>query len=334
MFFCVTLHEVGHALAARHFEIETRSIVLFPFGGVTNIRNLPQMGREEFFIALAGPLVNLGLVVLTGAALLLGWGGELFARWLSRPDSIWRWLVNAPFEGELALGLVVYLLLTNLLLALFNLIPAFPMDGGRMLRAVLSTRLPFQNSTRIAARTGQFLSVVTMVLMVSPHFNMQSPSSVLIAVLVFLGATYEDRLVQRRWRLHQMRVGEVEFCRQLRPVLPEQQLKDVVSQALKNPQLDLLVINGRGMVGLLRRDDLLKAMNLNRLEMLVSEVMRTDVPPVSLDDSLQAVRTTMAQTHYTTLPVLDKGRLLGLITLNDLELPPNQPNFDKTGQSA
>jgi Zn-dependent protease len=179
VFGCVLLHELGHALAARRFGIETRDITLYPIGGVARLERLPRASGAELLIALAGPAVNFAIVALLVPLLVLE--GAAFAS-----------------SGESILGLFLQeLLIVNLGLGLFNLIPAFPMDGGRVLRAVLSGWLGRVQATSVAARVGQFLAVCFGVSAVLWTGN---PIHVALAAFIYLAARAEEAQVLHEGR--------------------------------------------------------------------------------------------------------------------------------------
>ncbi len=179
LFGCVVLHELGHAVMAKRFGVETREIVLYPIGGVARLDRIPP-GKAELLIALAGPAVNAVL-----AALLFGW---LILRQVRAPGSPMELLTDAP---------VVWQLLTaNLTLFFFNLIPAFPMDGGRVLRATLSLFLGEDRATGIAATVGQGMAILFAALALFPP--PVKPMLLLIAIFVFLGAGQEAAFQRHR----------------------------------------------------------------------------------------------------------------------------------------
>ncbi len=176
LFVIIVLHELGHALMARRFGIGTLDITLLPIGGVARLERMPQDPRQELLVALAGPAVNVALAVFFFA---LAGGSREASQWL-----------NLDIAGQ---GLLWNLMLVNIALTIFNLIPAFPMDGGRVLRALLAMKLSYLRATRIASRVGQFLALAFIG--VGLFFN---PFLVVIGVFVWLGAAQESRLVQLR----------------------------------------------------------------------------------------------------------------------------------------
>jgi Zn-dependent protease len=178
LFACIVLHELGHALAARRYGIPTRDITLLPIGGVARMERMPREPAQELWVALAGPLVNVGIA----AVLILTLLGIHYAR------------VKFLVSQEVFLLL---LLRANLFLILFNLLPAFPMDGGRVLRALLARRMDYVRATRIAARIGQVMAVLFVVGGICSRFSEYlSPMLALIGVFIFFGARNEAHIVE------------------------------------------------------------------------------------------------------------------------------------------
>src|SRR5688572_28514191 len=166
LFACVLLHELGHALAARRYGIATRDITLLPIGGVARLERIPRNPTHELVVALAGPAVNVVIAFLIFVGLLAVNRGPISTQFL-----------------ELQGGFFVQLLAVNIFLVLFNMIPAFPMDGGRVLRALLARRLHYARATAFAARVGQVIAVVLGVLGL---FVLGNPMLLLVALFVFL----------------------------------------------------------------------------------------------------------------------------------------------------
>jgi Zn-dependent protease len=177
VFGCVVLHELGHALTARHYGIETRDITLYPIGGVARLERLPQQPLEEFWIAIAGPAVNVAIAALLGGLFLLGAS-----------------LNSSIFTDSLAHLVLRDLLIVNVGLALFNMLPAFPMDGGRVLRALLATRLGQLRATTIAAQIGVAMAVLfgLIGLFVNPMLT-------LLGVFVFFAGQQELAAIRYRY---------------------------------------------------------------------------------------------------------------------------------------
>ena len=180
LFGCVILHELGHALTAKHFGIPTLDITMYPIGGVARLEGMPKEPRHELLIAIAGPAVNLGIAAALFIVLI----------------ATGRTIMPAPFveSDPNVLGLLMWM---NLALVGFNMLPAFPMDGGRVLRAGLATRISYKNATRIAAYVGQGMAVLFAIVAVFPipFFTTFNPVLLFIAIFVFTAARQEAAFV-------------------------------------------------------------------------------------------------------------------------------------------
>lgn len=175
VFCCVLLHELGHALAARRFGILTRDITMLPIGGVARLERIPREPRQELIVAAAGPAVNVVIATLLAAALKMTYGA-----------------IPLDYVEDVHGNLWAQLMVANVFIVVFNLVPAFPMDGGRILRALLAMRIEYARATKIAARLGQALAVVFGLLaLYNQHLVL-----VFIAIFVFLGAQAESQMVQ------------------------------------------------------------------------------------------------------------------------------------------
>jgi len=297
VFACVLLHEFGHALAARRYGIPTPTITLLPIGGVAQLQRMPEEPGEEMVVAAAGPLVN---VVIAGALYLaVGGGADLSAL--------------AHLE-EQHYGMMNKLLGVNVFLVLFNLIPAFPMDGGRMLRALLAMRMPYATATRAAATVGQTLAF---------GFGLMglfgSPILLLIAVFVYFGAGQEAALVEFREATRDVVVEEV-----MLPAAPTFRGDESVDDAARtlaqsgHPAAALVDESGtpRGFVS---RQVLFDALRRNNREATVESLASLDTPTLAkvgvLNDALELMQTE----GYSALPVLDEeGELVGMLSVESI----------------
>lgn len=293
LFLSVLLHEFGHIFAARHYGIGTPDVLLTPIGGVARIANLPDRPREELVIALAGPAVTLVIVLLTGVAIGLRTGFAL-------PQDF----SNLPLLESLCW--------TNLILLVFNLIPAFPMDGGRVLRALLASRLGLVRGTRIAARVGQAVAVGFAVL----GFN-GAPMLLLIALFVFLGAQAELQMVQQRHLSSEQTAAQLTTT-DVRVLAPHRRLQDVVALFAHGQQPAFPVTSPAGeLLGVLTREDVLHGIAVHGVDAPVSSAM---LPPrddqvVQVDAPLLAAAQQLFASGREALPVIDgDGRFVGLIT--------------------
>jgi Zn-dependent protease/CBS domain-containing protein len=308
VFVCVTLHELGHSLVALRTGVRVRDITLLPIGGLARLETLPKEPLHELLIALSGPAVNFALAVGLGLGLVVigGAGGDISLRYLP-------YMLMQP--GSF-LSLLVYLVAANLLLGVFNLIPAFPMDGGRVLRAMLAMWTSYPRATRIAARIGQMVAVALVLLAFSPFGNY---SLIFIALFVFTGASFEDQMVRVRSKLGGLRVRQAMPTRRVSPVAAGDTLDHVMGLRLLDRQRDFPVFREGVLVGILFGDDLLKVVRRDGGYVRVEEAMRSQFPTLSPDEPLLGAQQLLAGSGLSALPVLDRGFFLGLVSLEDIK---------------
>ena len=291
LFACVVLHEFGHAFAAKAFGINTPDITLLPIGGVARLERMPEEPVQELIIALAGPAVN--LIIAFCLFLVIGTRGVL------NPATV---------QGG---DLVAQLLMINVVLLLFNLLPAFPMDGGRVLRALLATRLSYARATQIAASIGQGCAFVF------GFFGLFGPNPFLlfIALFVYIGASQEAALAQMKDVSRRFPVSSA-MIREFRTLPETATLEEAVDALLATSQHDFPVVSENGNVaGILTRHDLIAALRKNDPQIRVSDVMRRDIPTVTTGTRFEEAFRIMQECHCPAVPVLDSmKRLVGLLT--------------------
>ncbi|MFN8532683.1 MAG: site-2 protease family protein [Dehalococcoidia bacterium] len=293
LFVCVLLHELGHALVARRYGIRTADITLYPIGGVARLESMGKP-NQEFWIALAGPMVN---VLIAGAI----WLGLFVAA--GRPPVI------GPFMTD---DFVQRVLTANLLLVGFNLLPAFPMDGGRILRAILAQRLGLPRGTRIAALIGQGFAVVFGILgLLSLNLFL-----LVIAFFLFMGASGESAAVETEDAATGYHIRDAMITR-FDTLRHGQVLGDAADLLIAGSQHDFPVVHGDQVLGLLPRDRLLLFLARDGREAYVSEAMVREFARVAPDDDLTA-----AFHHFATsrqpLLVFESGQLIGMLTAENL----------------
>jgi Zn-dependent protease len=296
VFGCVVLHELGHALTAQRFGIRTRDITLLPIGGLARLERFPEEPKQELLIALAGPAVNLVIAVVLGVVLVM----------VGLGSSLWRGIwVGSPFLTQLVF--------INVGLLVFNLIPAFPMDGGRVLRALLATRYDYNQATQIAARVGQALAVgFGFAGLMFGHFML-----LFIALFVYLGAQIEAQMVQTRFSVRGVPVRTV-VIGESHALAPTDTLTHAASQLLATSQIDFPVAANGQVLGLLTRHDLIRALAAGRRDDAVANVMRRDLPVVEDDSPLEETFRRMQELGTSTLPVVHRGQLTGIVTLENI----------------
>ncbi|MGB8983463.1 MAG: site-2 protease family protein [Anaerolineales bacterium] len=295
LFLCVVLHEYGHALTARRYGVKTRDITLYPIGGVARLERMPEKPIEELWVALMGPAVN---VVI--AALLFAY---LFATNGLVPLTDLT-VASGSFLGRL--------MTVNISLVLFNLIPAFPMDGGRVLRALLAMRMDYVRATQIAANVGQGLAFLLGLIGL---FN--NPFLLFIAFFVWIGASQEASMVQMRNTISGIPVTNAMQTR-FETLSPSDRLERVVKLILAGSQQDFPVVEGEQFVGVLTRDDFIRALSQQGQSTLVANVIRRNVPSVDSHEMVETALTRIQESGAKTLPVMHGGRFVGLVTSENI----------------
>src|ERR671919_227863 len=304
LFICVLLHEFGHSLVAQRLGIEIHSITLLPIGGVSNLESIPEKPSDEGKITLAGPLVNVVLApIFFGVGLLLGAVPRM-------PADL--------FTGIGSVGQFFYYLgYLNVVLAVFNLIPAFPLDGGRILRALLATRLGALRATDISSRVGQlFAFAFFLVGLLGGNFLLA-----LVAVFIYFGATGEAQMVRQRELTRGLAVSDVMGTRpRLETVTPYHTFGQVLDSVIHGYQEDFPVVDEAGnLAGMLTRDEIMTAAHSPERYSSVRDLMKTDVPTISsqadlFEDGLRILQ----QSGLRALPVAENEELVGMLTIEDV----------------
>jgi Zn-dependent protease len=294
LFACVVLHELGHALAARRYGIGTKDITLLPIGGVARLERMPEDPRQEIVVALAGPAVNVVIAAAIYAGLVL--------------TGSWQ----AMGELDVTRGnLLERLMVVNVFLLFFNLLPAFPMDGGRVLRALLATRTSYAQATQTAAAVGQGMAFLFG--FVGLLYN---PFLIFIALFVWIGAAQESGMVQIRSALGGIPVSHA-MQTHFRTIEAGDSLERAVDLILSGSQHDFPVLENGRVAGVLNREDVFRAL-ATREATLVRELMRTDYPAADSHDMLEDVFRRIQQCGCRTVPVLHSGQLVGLVTADNI----------------
>jgi Zn-dependent protease len=316
LFFCVLLHEFGHSLVAQRLGLEIHSITLLPIGGVSNLESLPEKPSDEVKITLAGPLVNVVLApIFFGVGLLFGAVPRM-------PADV--------FTGMGSVGqFFFYLGYLNVVLAVFNLLPAFPLDGGRILRALLATRLGAVRATDISSIVGQiFAAAFFLIGLLGGNFLLA-----LVAVFIFFGATGEAQMVRQRELTRGLSVSDVMGTRShTETVTPYHTFGQVLDMVIHGYQEDFHVVDEDGeLVGMITREEIMAAAHSPERYSSVRELMKTNVPTISSEaDLFEEGLPILQQSGLRALPVTENGELVGMLTIEDvgearlLRPPPRQ----------
>jgi Zn-dependent protease/CBS domain-containing protein len=295
VFAIVVLHELGHALTARRFGIATRDITLLPIGGVARLERMPTKPSQELLVAIAGPAVNVALAVLL-FGVLTAMGAASDVGQLS--------IVGGPFLAKL--------MWTNVGLAVFNLLPAFPMDGGRVLRALVALRTDYLRATDIAASVGQ---AVALVFGLVGLFS--NPFLVFIAFFVWVGAQEEATMVHVRASLAGVPVARA-MIPDVATVAPTQPVSDVVQHMLAGFQDDLPVVDDGALVGVVGRTEALRGAIEGNANAPVSSIMVRTVPTVRETDPLDKALDRLQESGRRSIPVVRDGLLVGMLPVENV----------------
>lgn len=298
LFVCVVLHEFGHSLVAIRLGGEVSSITLLPIGGMANMSKMPQEPKHEFMVSAAGPLVN---VIIAG----LLW---IYLAVFDRVD-----IQQMQFHAITLRNFPVMLLAANLFIVVFNLIPAFPMDGGRLFRSALAIKMSRLKATEIAKDIGQVFAIIFII--AGLFFN---PFLVIIGFFILLGAKGEYEMIKYQDVLAHHSVSDV---------LKTQYATLDASQTLETAANRLVQISDNGFVitrqgnyqGILTKDELIKGLNAHGKQTTVAEVMRSDLPKVNADISLFEIYQEMQKNRNQLLPVFSDDQFIGILDLENIQ---------------
>ena len=299
VFACVVLHEFGHALTALHYGVRTRSILLLPIGGVATLERMPEEPRQELMITLAGPAVNLVIASIVGMILWLAGSIPNVSIMTESPSSLFT--------------LGIFLLSVNVVLFLFNLVPAFPMDGGRILRSILAMNMDRVKATRIAGRIGVFFALG----FVLAAFKWGDPMLGLIGVFVYLGASAETRLVQEQRALRDVRVREV-MRTKFWSMPATATVQDALAELLAGGDHTLVVMRDGDFSHLLTREELIAVPAAERHERSLGVLNGAKPPGVEPDAWMRTVHEKLMTGSWALLPVLERDKLIGVLELDNL----------------
>ncbi len=306
LFVCVLLHEYGHALMAQRLGIGVRDIILLPIGGMARLQRLPEKAWDEVKIAIAGPPVNVVLAAIFYGGAYLVYGASPFA------------LPDIAAAGEAPQNILLYLGFINVLLAVFNLLPALPLDGGRVFRGLLATRMDRVTATNIAAFTGQAFAVLFFL------FGLLTLNIILalVAVFIFLAASGEAQMAQQREVTRGLRVADVMRTKDRTEMLsPHHDYQQVLEALIRGHQEDFPVIGDDGrVVGVLTRSAIFNAANSSeQRSRSVRDLMETDFLTVSPEADLfdEAFRP-LQESESGTMLVIEDGEFVGMVGMKDL----------------
>ncbi|MFN6944603.1 MAG: site-2 protease family protein [Cytophagaceae bacterium] len=297
IFGCVVLHELGHSLTARRYGIGTKKITLLPIGGVASLEKMPEDPKQELIIAAAGPAVNVVIAFLLS------------------------FIINfdqAPTEPE---GLTItsgqhflfYLFSVNVVLVIFNVIPAFPMDGGRILRALLAMKLDRVKATNIASKIGQAAAIGFIILGVfGPNFIL-----IFIGLFVFYAAYAENIHVQHYDLLKGYIVRDAMITNFIK-LHPSDTVKDSVDKLLAGSDQDFIVEENGQVLGIVTTNRILEALRDQKMNVNITEIMQTTFNSFEANEKLTEVFAAAQKTKVSFFPVLENNQLIGVINQSNV----------------
>lgn len=300
LFIIIVLHELGHALTARRYGIRTRDITLLPIGGVARLERMPEDPGQELAVALAGPAVNVALAVIFFLA-LVALGQPVF------PVN----LGDVSFTGTHVLRRFLWV---NVVLAGFNLLPAFPMDGGRVLRAFLAMKMDYMHATHVAANIGQGMAFVLGLY----GLLSTNPFLIFIALFVWMGAAAESSMVQMKTGLGGIPVARV-MITDFKTLRPDEPLSQAAEHLLAGYQQDFPVVDGsEKILGILTRSRLVEGLAKNGQSTPVGNVMETKFVAAHPSEMAEAAFIRLQHSDCRSMPVLRDGKLLGVVTAENV----------------
>lgn len=300
LFLCVVLHEFGHALMARRFGIKTKDITLYPIGGIASLEKMPDKPGQELLVALAGPAVNIVIAVILW--FYLNASGQI-------PDISAMSNAHNMLEIPFLWGLFV----ANIVLAVFNLIPAFPMDGGRALRAILAFSLNRNKATQIAAGVGQFLAIMFVFLGFFYNFWL-----VFIGLFVYLGAGFEASQEQAQSLLSGLKVKDA-LIRRFTVLNPTDNLGQAVDSLLNSQETDFLITEQDRPIGVLSKNEIIRGLSEQGSHSPISVFMNRNFFVVNAEMKLQDFFQMVLAKGQNVAVVMDGNSLLGLIDRENVE---------------
>lgn len=296
LFSGVLVHEIAHCLVAQRMGVPINSITLLIFGGVSSMEDSMPDPRVELPMALVGPLTSAGVGIISIVLMYLAAG-----------------VITDPPLAGLLVFIFAYLGLLNVFLFLFNLLPAFPMDGGRVLRAYLAGRMPLHRATRIAADVGKAFAVIFGLV----GLIFFSPILILIAFFIYIGAGQESTAIKYNFLLKDVSVGDI-MTRTVMTVPPTMPVREVIELMYATKHLGFPVMDRGTVVGMITLADVHRLSPLDREAMQVRDIMTREVIALSPGSPVIDGLRLMSRHNIGRIPVIDEGRLVGIITRTDI----------------
>lgn len=297
IFACIVLHELGHAIAARQYGISTKSIVLYPIGGVASLEKIPEDPSQELVVAIAGPMVNIIIAILIYIFLSLSNG------WMVKMEEI-NYITADNF--------LFALFSVNIILVIFNMIPAFPMDGGRVLRALLALKMDRVKATEWAVNVGRFFTILFVLWGIS-----NNPFLIFIGLLIYMGAQAELNQVRSQHLMKKAKVNDV-VMKDFTLLAAHDPISTAVRALLNGQEERFLVEKDETIVGVLNKVDIMNGLNSFGEDAPISKAMQSNLVWLAPNTPLQEAKEQMMKNRVSMVPVGENGQLLGVLDLENL----------------
>jgi Zn-dependent protease len=292
IFFTVFLHELGHSLAALKFGVKTKSITMLPIGGVASLERIPEKPFEELIVAIAGPAVNIFLAIITFIFIEMPAAENI-------PDILKAGVNNSNF--------FLQFFIVNIWLSIFNLIPAFPMDGGRVLRAMLSYKIPRHKATNIAARIGQFIAIIFII--IGFYTN---PFLIFIGIFIILGAYSESEMVKTNFMLKGVKAKDVAMNNFIS--MDENETLDTAVKHLLNSQSNAFVIlSGNAPIATLSREEIIQLLAAGKKNEQLKNIISQQIHIVDAEEGVEKIYMYMQSNKASLIAVYHDNRFLGVV---------------------
>jgi Zn-dependent protease/CBS domain-containing protein len=298
IFITVLLHELGHALTAKRYNIKTKDITLLPIGGIARLERFPENPAEELVVAIAGPMVNFVLAFITQFFITIPEDSEELLALLSSGINAHNFFLN--------------FYIVNLTLGVFNLIPAFPMDGGRVLRALLAFRMDRTTATQIAARIGQFIALCFILIGI-----ISNPILILIGLFVIFSAQVETESVEFKNLLKGYTVRDV-VMKEYQTIEEDEKIKKAIAILLESEHRKFLVTQNSRLVGTLNKNQIIKALSEKGEEEYIYNVMDRSLAYIDIDTELEKVIEQLYEKKGSLLIVNENDQLVGILDADNL----------------
>jgi len=298
VFICVALHELGHSFAAEHYGIHTKSITLLPIGGIASMEKMPEKPVPEIIVSAAGPVVNLLIALI------------LFP-FISEYPPFWK--ATQVIESVNGSNFIYYLYVVNIILALFNLLPAFPMDGGRILKGILELWLDTTRATAIAAFTGRVMATLFIIVGLVVFDIML----MLIGLFIIVSSAGEEKLVYLKAAAKGLHLNDL-AGNTYHSFPGDVTVSEAAEKMLSLQDNCFLVTEGSAIVGAIERNSILRALSAGKHEKKIRQFMTANVPALGKETPLEEVIDKLSGNKAVIIPVVSDGRVVGTVNMQNI----------------